>query len=149
MFLVKVKKNSNGQAIVEFSIILPFILLVIVGGIIDFGFAFNNMLTLQRLANDTALWAAESNANEGQELTSIQEYAEKNLPDWWTGNFEVTSAERIDISHGAQAIRVVLRYESPVYTPFYQWASSQIVDSRAIPLSVSAAYQIPNSVYTR
>lgn len=32
--------RRNGQAIVEMALLVPFFLLVIVGGIVDFGFAF-------------------------------------------------------------------------------------------------------------
>jgi Flp pilus assembly protein TadG len=42
---IKPAKNESGQAMVEFAIILP-ILLVLVFGIIQFGITFNNYMTL-------------------------------------------------------------------------------------------------------
>ena len=37
------RKKKKGQAIVEMAILFPVFLLVIVGGVVDFGFAFYNM----------------------------------------------------------------------------------------------------------
>ena len=49
--------GERGQATVEFAIVLPLVLLLIVG-MIEFGKAFNYWLSLNHLANETARWAA-------------------------------------------------------------------------------------------
>ncbi|GAB1353812.1 hypothetical protein MASR1M12_25500 [Erysipelotrichia bacterium] len=41
------RKKNKGQAIVELALVFPFFLLIILGGIIDFGFAFYNYVTLR------------------------------------------------------------------------------------------------------
>jgi hypothetical protein len=48
---------SRGQALVEFAIILPLLLLVI-GGIVQFGMLFWAQNTLTQVARDTGRWAA-------------------------------------------------------------------------------------------
>jgi len=49
--------GENGQAMVEFALIL-FPLLLIVAGIIQFGIGLNYWLDMQRIANQGARWAA-------------------------------------------------------------------------------------------
>jgi Flp pilus assembly protein TadG len=46
-----------GQAMVEFALVAPIFLLIVIG-IIQFGIALNYWLDLQRLANQGARWAA-------------------------------------------------------------------------------------------
>ena len=49
--------REEGQATVEFAIVIPLLLLLIVG-IIEFGKAFNYWIDLNHLANEGARWAA-------------------------------------------------------------------------------------------
>jgi hypothetical protein len=51
------KGRERGQALVEFAIIVPLFLMIVVG-IIQFGVALNYWLDLQRIANQGARWAA-------------------------------------------------------------------------------------------
>jgi hypothetical protein len=53
-------RRENGQAMVEFALIL-FPLLLLVAGIIQFGIALNYWLDMQRVANQGARWAAVNN----------------------------------------------------------------------------------------
>ncbi|MFA9399265.1 MAG: TadE/TadG family type IV pilus assembly protein [Clostridiaceae bacterium] len=50
---MKVIKDNKGQALVEFAIILP-ILMLIVMGIIQFGFMINSYLTIANLSREAA-----------------------------------------------------------------------------------------------
>lgn len=54
---VRRHKREEGQALVEFALILPLFLMIVVG-IIQFGVALNFWLDLQRIANQGARWAA-------------------------------------------------------------------------------------------
>ena len=47
------KRGERGQATVEFAIVLPLVLLILVG-LIEFGKAFNYWLSLNHLANEGA-----------------------------------------------------------------------------------------------
>ena len=53
-------KREDGQAMVEFALIL-FPLLLLVAGIIQFGIGLNYWLDMQRIANQGARWAAVNN----------------------------------------------------------------------------------------
>ncbi len=49
-------ERESGQALVEFALILPLFLLIVVG-IIQFGVGLNFWLDMQRIANQGARWA--------------------------------------------------------------------------------------------
>jgi hypothetical protein len=53
-------RDERGQGLVEFALILP-IFVLLLGGIIQFGFALNFWLDLQRVANQGARQAAVNN----------------------------------------------------------------------------------------
>lgn len=55
--LKKLKKSQCGQAMVEFALVLP-ILLILVGGIIDFGWLYYNKIALNNAAREGARYAA-------------------------------------------------------------------------------------------
>lgn len=143
------RKRKKGQALVEMAMVFPFFLLIIVGGLIDFGFAFYNYLTLQQIANDVAQWAAESNGSIGQPESSIGPYAFSQKPSWWTGNFTVHPPQTIQVSNNENVIKIGMTYESPTYTPFYQIIFKAGSGSTSIKLSTIAAYKIPAVVFTR
>ncbi len=50
-------KNENGQAMVEFALVLP-ILLLLLSGIIDFGWIFGNQLVLNNASREAARYTA-------------------------------------------------------------------------------------------
>ncbi len=50
------RDREGGQALVEFALIMPLFLLIVMG-IIQFGIAINYWLDMQRLANQGARWA--------------------------------------------------------------------------------------------
>jgi Flp pilus assembly protein TadG len=52
-----VGKRSRGQSLAEFALVFP-ILMLIVGGIIQFGFIFWGQNTLTQVVRDTGRWAA-------------------------------------------------------------------------------------------
>lgn len=53
MIAIETIKNEKGQALVEFAIILP-ILLLLVMGILEFGMMLNSYLTIQNLTREGA-----------------------------------------------------------------------------------------------
>ena len=54
---LNIKKNEKGASAVEFALILP-ILVLLVFGIIEFGIAFNNYITITHAAREGARLAA-------------------------------------------------------------------------------------------
>ena len=56
--LVKwLRRNEAGQSMVEMALVLP-ILLILIGGIVDFGWLFYNQLSLTNAAREGARYAA-------------------------------------------------------------------------------------------
>lgn len=144
--------HRKGQSLVEFALIFPVVILLLVGGIIDFGFAFYNMITLQQIANDTAKWAAESletNGKPGRSSAKIIEYANSRKPTWWNSSFGVQPETDISLTTGGTATRVILSYESPLFTPFYSTVTTGISGKPVIPLKTTALYKIPEAVFSR
>lgn len=139
------RRKRKGQAIVEMALVFPFFLLIIIGGLIDFGFAFYNFLTLQQLANDTAQWAADNDATDAQ----ISDYANTRRPNWWTGSFTIHPLAPTVLVTGGETANVLLSYESPTYTPFYQTMLSATTGNPSIRIAALAAYKKPEFVKTR
>ena len=135
-------KKRKGQAVVEFALVFPFFLLIVIGGIIDFGFAFYNHLTLQQIANNTAKYAAYNKADTNQ----ITQYANSLKPQWWDGKFSILSSEPQALKTGGTIYHVSLAYGSPVYTPFYKTMYKVSSGDTFINLSVSAGYKTPEYI---
>lgn len=132
-------KKRKGQALVEFALVFPFFLLIVIGGIVDFGFAFYNHLTLQQIVNNTAKYAAYNNADQIQ----ISQYANSLKPEWWDGNFTVLPSEPQNLKTGGKIYQVAASYDNPAYTPFYM-GMYKLANGRAcITISASAAYKAP------
>lgn len=53
----KLRRSEKGQAMVEMALILP-VLILIIGGIVDFGWLFYNKLALNNAAREGARYAA-------------------------------------------------------------------------------------------
>ncbi len=149
------RAGSRGQVLVEMAVVMPFFLLVILGGIIDFGMAFHNFAVLQQIADDTARYAAEGNGPHG--FTSagpISRYAQTRKPSWWTGTFIVHPPEVISLANPGEtgtpkAVRITISYCSPTFTPFYHTMFNAISGFSSIRLQATAAYKIPQILVTR
>lgn len=132
-------RRRKGQAVVEFALVFPFFLLIVIGGIIDFGFAFYNHITLQQIANNTAKFAAENPS----ETIKIFEYANKQKPKWWEGKFTVYPIQPINLHSGGTLYKAAVSYESQAYTPFYKAMFKVTNGVEYLRLSAAAAYKTP------
>ena len=66
------KANRRGQAMVEFALILP-ILIILVMGILEFGLFFNSYINITFASKEAARLAAlDSNATSGSITSAIQ-----------------------------------------------------------------------------
>jgi Flp pilus assembly protein TadG len=63
--------RTRGQAVVEFSLVLPLFLTVMLA-IIEFGFAFNSVLAVNFASRNAALTAAESGDAEGTDCLVLR-----------------------------------------------------------------------------
>lgn len=66
--IIKLKRDDKGQGIVEFALIVP-ILLVLILGMIEFGFYFNGQITLNSAAREGARAGAVSDINDVDEFS--------------------------------------------------------------------------------
>ena len=131
---------------VELAVIFPFFLLIVMGGLIDFGFAFFNYLTLQQIAADAARYGAEGNGSRGLSDQQIRDFVFSRKPAWWSGNFLIPPVVDVKTSDGEATVRkVYLVYDSPVMTPFYVTMVQAVSGMDSLRLSVVAAYQIPRN----
>jgi hypothetical protein len=67
-------KNQNGQALVEFALILPVLLLIILG-ILEFGWLFNSQITVTSSAREGARVACVTD-EEGKIKSAIKNHIE-------------------------------------------------------------------------
>ena len=139
----------RGQAIVEMAVLFPFFLALIVGGIVDFGFAFTNFIKLQQIANAAAQLGAEGKGSEGLTSAEISQFVLSQKPSYWSSAPHVDAIQPVMTSDGQAVVKVVtLSYVSPMYTPFYQTFLSAATGAPGLKLQVRAAYQVPNNVAT-
>ena len=142
------RKRKRGQSIVEMSLLFPLFLLVIVGGIVDFGFAFYNILALQQVANDAASNAAEKNMNDAQIQNYIAQYSAPPVS-WNQAGIYQATVSTIAMTDGSRMKRVSLEYHSKTYTPFYQTVINAATGNDFIVLRTQATYKIPGTVRNR
>ena len=133
-------KYKNGQALVEFALVLPLFLLIIIGGIIDFGLSINNKITLQNLAGDIAKWGALNHKTNEEINNYFISQNKSNL------HCQLSKIERIKLNNGGNAIKIVISYENPMLTPFYQILLEKIVDKQSITIKAIAVYKEPEYI---
>ena len=142
------RKKKRGQSIVEMSLIVPLFLLIIVGGIVDFGFAFYNALALQQVANDAASNACEKNMSDAQIRNYIAQYSSPPV-NWNSSGIYQASIDTLTMTDGSSMKRVALEYHSQTYTPFYQTALNTVTGNSYIVLRTQATYKVPGTVRNR
>lgn len=142
------RKRKRGQSIVEMSLIFPFFLLIVVGGIVDFGFAFYNMLALQQLVNDAASNAAEKNMSDTQINNYIAQYSSPPVS-WHQAGIYQATISNVNMTDGSVMKRVDITYKSKTYTPFYQTALNAVNGNDYLTLRTQATYKVPNTVRNR
>ena len=65
------RRDSRGQSAVEFALVLPLFLLILIA-LIEFAFAFSTLNSLNYTARDVALVAAEGGDRSGTDCTALQ-----------------------------------------------------------------------------
>lgn len=129
--------SSKGQAVVEFALVLPFFLLIIVGGIIDFGVGINNYITLQNLISSSAEWGAKYGKNQKE----IEQFINNNKPQS-LNNIEFKS-EIIKLQTGGSVLKISAYCIIPAITPFYKIITNNLTNTHGIKISTASAFKIP------
>jgi TadE-like protein len=81
-------RRTRGQSLTEFALILP-VLMLIIGGIIQFGIIFWGQNTLNQVVRDTGRWAATqvNCTNTASVVTTANEIAAQSALIGFTGSF--------------------------------------------------------------
>lgn len=134
--------KKRGQSIVEMSLLFPLFLLIVVGGIVDFGFAFYNMLALQQVANDAACIGAELHMQIDEVKNYIKNHSSPPMS-WQEAGIYTPIVKYLSMEEeGEVLLSVELRYKSRTYTPFYQTALNATTGDDYLPLHTQVAYKL-------
>ncbi len=104
--------HKRGQSLVETAIVLPLVLLLLMG-IIDFGFLFNNYIILSNASREAAR-KGSLGATDAEIVQLIQGNAQSLDPTRLAIEIFPPQSQRF---HGSE-IRVTLQYENKLITPF-------------------------------
>ena len=115
-FLHRRSGNERGQAMVEFALSLPIVLLLLCG-IIEFGWVGFNMLTLQNVTREgvrSGIVVTTAAANNEKVVNRILDLA----PDYIRDSIEITITYSNPVNFRAGDITVVTNYSIKAITPF-------------------------------
>ncbi len=130
-FLVRLKdrhSRSRGQSLAEFAIVFP-VLMLIIGGIIQFGIIFWGQNTLNQVARDTGRWAASQQACDGTTADAVRATArtiasqssligpavlDADIDVTWSGATPCPPANNQQTAW----VQITIRHAVPVFFPF-------------------------------
>lgn len=129
--MIKKMRNEEGQSMVEFALVLP-ILLVLVCGIIDFGWLFYNQLSLQDACREGARTACV-NSTDVNINDTVKNKILENLPDGLksTVTVTVTFSNAANKTNGDVTVKLnaKLKILTPVLGVFYTDQEKQLDDT--------------------
>jgi Flp pilus assembly protein TadG len=112
--------KENGQAMVEFALVLP-ILLLFIGGIIDFGWIFHNQLAANNASREAARYIAihykVTNDPIYNDLDDARDKAEEIILR------TVSTVKQVTVTHsddGGEYLKVELSRNVKILTPLLQ-----------------------------
>lgn len=108
---MKILKNNEGQSLVEFALILPILLLIIMG-IIEFGIMINSYLTVRSASREAARAAVVGSTN--QEVMSLVSSICPNLD---SNNFILIITPSEGSRSSGDALTVDLKYNYYLTVP--------------------------------
>ena len=114
-------KREVGQAMVEFALVLP-VFLILLGGIIDFGWVFGNKLVAANASREAARYASihandSSYANYLAFVTDVIDQTKNRVPDSIKPDNKINvNVEKVN---GNTAMRVAVTWSANTFMPFY------------------------------
>jgi len=109
---VKVLKNEKGQAMVEFALILP-VLLLLVMGIAEFGMMFNAYLSVQNATREGARIGVVGASNE-----EMEERILNTSPSLNKERIVITIEPGDNARASGETLRVLVNYDYKMAVPF-------------------------------
>jgi uncharacterized protein (UPF0333 family) len=113
--MIEERLKSKGSVLLEVALILP-LLLIILSGIIEFGFILGAKIAVNSAAYEAARAATINDNIEKSALEAISSYPGATLPGW---NFEERLSATIE-SEGNEPgdkIRILVNYDVPIIFP--------------------------------
>lgn len=129
--ILKVSKNEKGGSAVEFALLLP-VLMIIIMGIIQFGFTFFHYISIVHAAREGARWASLENTEESTISKVIEAAPGLDL----TAENITVDPPNPSIEQQGEPVKVTVDYDSIVIVPFI------LTDRSAISLLASATQKI-------
>lgn len=120
-------KRSKGQSLVEFALVMPLLLMILIG-IIEFGFMFSNYITLTNASREAARVVSLGGTYDQAEdrIAGVSGLLDSN---------EITMQTSVDVSTlgRGDSITVTLRYPYHFLTPFLSpfFGSELLLESSA------------------
>jgi hypothetical protein len=101
------RRKSRGQSLVEFTVLLP-LLLIMLSGLIEFGFLLNSYLDLIDAAREAARFAADDDPliREGVDEGNTDEDFYTLARDMAIASIDVGSGGQIQLDYGVDDIRI-------------------------------------------
>lgn len=111
--LIKKIKLKKGSSLIEFAVIAP-ILLLLIAGIVQFGFILNAKITVNAASFEGARAATLSENPEEDAIRAVYYYANSSLPGW---SFDERLKAEIDIDghNPGDNVLVKVNYDVPVF----------------------------------
>jgi Flp pilus assembly protein TadG len=111
-------KNTNGQSLVEFALVLPLLILLIMG-IMEMGRLFEGYLELENAARDAARYASINSTQFTD--TTANTWGNDNLPTRLASDLVMIESADVSIFLEKPAandfVRITLTYDLPLMTP--------------------------------
>jgi len=108
------RKKEEGQALVEFALVLP-ILLIVLLGIVVIGQIFFSYMIIQSASRDGARYGSV-----GATETEINQAINDKTKTLTQGNLTVTIYPEQNLRKRGEQIKVSIDYNVPLYTPMWK-----------------------------
>jgi len=114
MWRIIARRDDDGAAAVEFALVLP-ILVLLLGGIVQFGYLYNQRLQVEHAAREGVRWASLRNT-----AASVEDHAIQSAP-----GIDLTGEVTIDPPDPTTALpdevaTVIVRHKAEVFLPFME-----------------------------
>ncbi|MCD4713999.1 MAG: pilus assembly protein [Clostridiales bacterium] len=124
-------KKDDGQAMVELALILPVLLLIIMG-IFEFGFMFNNYLTLNNVSREAARYASLGGTDAEAVVRAIE-----IAPNLDSDQLTIVITPSESNRGRGDSLEVVVTYQYSLLTPFLDG-----IISNGIPLEAKTVMRV-------
>jgi Flp pilus assembly protein TadG len=113
-------KNEKGQAMVEFALILPLLILLLCG-IIDFGWIFGNQLILNNAGRDTARYMAinynKTGTDSANDATAVSTFKDRLGTGNYLNNSNLVVNSTLSGTGTNTQVLITASYPLPFLTP--------------------------------